>query len=125
MGQCVIQIARDRGIHSINIIRDRCNPKSLIEISVLLWFSTLCLPSTIFAHTCTYAGIVFLSTQLSSKRKFLLKFLVSFIILASYRPGSDEAKEKLRKLGADEIFTESQLEVKNVKGLLVSFLNTL
>ncbi|XP_031111354.1 enoyl-[acyl-carrier-protein] reductase, mitochondrial [Ipomoea triloba] len=36
------------------------------------------------------------------------------------RPGSDEAKEKLIKLGADEVFTESQLEVKNVKTLLGS-----
>uniref|UniRef100_A0A1D1YPM3 Enoyl-[acyl-carrier-protein] reductase, mitochondrial n=1 Tax=Anthurium amnicola TaxID=1678845 RepID=A0A1D1YPM3_9ARAE len=34
------------------------------------------------------------------------------------RPGSEEVKEKLKNLGADEVFTESQLEVKNVKGLL-------
>ncbi|MFS8003206.1 putative trans-2-enoyl-CoA reductase (NADPH) [Helianthus anomalus] len=33
-------------------------------------------------------------------------------------PGSDEAKEKLKKLGADEVYTESQLDVKNVKSLL-------
>lgn len=26
VGQCIIQLARDRGIHSINIIRDRCFP---------------------------------------------------------------------------------------------------
>ncbi|KAH9700945.1 Enoyl-(acyl-carrier-protein) reductase [Citrus sinensis] len=58
VGQCIIQIARHRGIHSINIIRDRA--------------------------------------------------------------GSDEAKEKLKGLGADEVFTESQLEVKNVKGLLAN-----
>lgn len=58
VGQCVIQIARDRGIHSINVIRDR--------------------------------------------------------------PGSDEVKEKLAKLGADEVFTESQLGLKNVKGLLAN-----
>ncbi|XP_044505771.1 enoyl-[acyl-carrier-protein] reductase, mitochondrial-like [Mangifera indica] len=58
VGQCIIQIAKFRGIHSINIIRDR--------------------------------------------------------------PGSDEAKEKLKKLGADEVFTESQLEVKNVKSLLAN-----
>lgn len=38
---------------------------------------------------------------------------------AWFRAGSDEAKEKLKGLGADEVFTESQLEVKNVKGLLV------
>ncbi|KAE8680499.1 putative trans-2-enoyl-CoA reductase [Hibiscus syriacus] len=56
VGQCVIQLARYRGIHSINIIRDRA--------------------------------------------------------------GSDEVKEKLKALGADEVFTESQLEVKNVKSLL-------
>ncbi|XP_052190572.1 enoyl-[acyl-carrier-protein] reductase, mitochondrial isoform X2 [Diospyros lotus] len=56
VGQCVIQLARERGIHSINIIRDRA--------------------------------------------------------------GSDEVKEKLKKLGADEVYTESQLEVKNVKVLL-------
>ncbi|TXG73946.1 hypothetical protein EZV62_002525 [Acer yangbiense] len=58
VGQCIIQIARFRGIHSINIIRDRA--------------------------------------------------------------GSDEAKEKLKKIGADEVFTESQLEVKNVKSLLTN-----
>ncbi|KAJ0084783.1 hypothetical protein Patl1_30803 [Pistacia atlantica] len=58
VGQCIIQIAKFRGIHSINIIRDR--------------------------------------------------------------PGSDEAKEKLKNIGADEVFTESQLEVKNVKGLLAN-----
>lgn len=58
VGQCIIQLARIRGIHSINIIRDRV--------------------------------------------------------------GSDEVKEKLKGLGADEVFTESQLEVKNVKGLLAN-----
>ncbi|KAF3627218.1 putative trans-2-enoyl-CoA reductase, mitochondrial [Capsicum annuum] len=56
VGQCVIQLARLRGIHSINIIRDRV--------------------------------------------------------------GSDEAKENLKQLGADEVYTESQLDVKNVRGLL-------
>ncbi|GER42003.1 zinc binding dehydrogenase [Striga asiatica] len=56
VGQCIIQLARLRGVHSINIIRDR--------------------------------------------------------------EGSDEAKQKLKKLGADEVFTEKQLEVKNVKSLL-------
>ncbi|KAJ8631461.1 hypothetical protein MRB53_024784 [Persea americana] len=56
VGQCIIQLARIRGIHSINIIRDRV--------------------------------------------------------------GSEEVKEKLKKLGADAVYTESQLEVKNVKGLL-------
>ena len=40
------------------------------------------------------------------------------------RTGSDEAKEKLRKLGADEVYTESQLDVKNVKSLLVYLLIT-
>ncbi|KAK7832917.1 enoyl-[acyl-carrier-protein] reductase [Quercus suber] len=58
VGQCIIQLAQYRGIHSINIIRDRA--------------------------------------------------------------GSDEVKEKLKNLGADEVFTESQLEVKNVKGLLTN-----
>ncbi|KAK4492013.1 hypothetical protein RD792_002801 [Penstemon davidsonii] len=58
VGQCIIQLARVRGIHTINIIRDRV--------------------------------------------------------------GSDEVKEKLKKLGADEVFTESQLEVKNVKSLLAN-----
>ncbi|RZB84097.1 Enoyl-[acyl-carrier-protein] reductase, mitochondrial isoform B [Glycine soja] len=56
VGQCVIQIAKSRGIHNINIIRDR--------------------------------------------------------------PGVDEVKERLKNLGADEVFTESELEVKNVKSLL-------
>ncbi|KAG5253635.1 hypothetical protein OIU78_019145 [Salix suchowensis] len=58
VGQCIIQLARLRGIHSINIIRDRA--------------------------------------------------------------GSDEAKEMLKRLGADEVFTESQLEVKNIKDLLTN-----
>ncbi|KAI4368798.1 hypothetical protein MLD38_017312 [Melastoma candidum] len=56
VGRCVIQIAKARGIKTVNIMRDR--------------------------------------------------------------PGSDEAKEQLKGLGADEVFTESQLEVKNVKSLL-------
>uniref|UniRef100_UPI001CB89F12 enoyl-[acyl-carrier-protein] reductase, mitochondrial n=1 Tax=Erigeron canadensis TaxID=72917 RepID=UPI001CB89F12 len=58
VGQCVIQLAKLRGIHTINIIRDRA--------------------------------------------------------------GSDDAKEKLKKLGADEVYTESQLDVKNIKSLLGS-----
>ncbi|GAV71380.1 ADH_zinc_N domain-containing protein/ADH_N domain-containing protein [Cephalotus follicularis] len=58
VGQCIIQLARLRGIHSINIIRDRA--------------------------------------------------------------GSDEVEEKLKKLGADEVFTESQLDVKNVKSVLAT-----
>lgn len=57
VGQCVIQLARVRGIHSINIIRDK--------------------------------------------------------------PGSDEVKERLMKLGADKVFTEKELDVKRVKNLLV------
>lgn len=56
VGQCVIQLAKSRGIHNINIIRDR--------------------------------------------------------------PGVGEVKERLKDLGADEVFTESELEVKNVKSLL-------
>ncbi|CAL4996022.1 unnamed protein product [Urochloa decumbens] len=56
VGQCVIQLAKVHGIHTINVIRDR--------------------------------------------------------------PGSEEAKDKLKQLGADEVFTESQLDMKNVKSLL-------
>ncbi|KAK7261411.1 hypothetical protein RIF29_27721 [Crotalaria pallida] len=56
VGQCVIQIAKSRGIRNINIIRDRA--------------------------------------------------------------GVDEVKESLKDLGADEVFTEKELEVKNVKSLL-------
>ncbi|KAK6935966.1 Alcohol dehydrogenase-like, C-terminal [Dillenia turbinata] len=56
VGQCIIQLAQVRGIHSINIIRDRA--------------------------------------------------------------GSEDVKEHLKRLGADEVFTESQLEIKNVKSLL-------
>ncbi|PWA36486.1 polyketide synthase, enoylreductase family protein [Artemisia annua] len=58
VGQCVIQLAKLRGIHTINIIRDRT--------------------------------------------------------------GSDKAKEKLKNLGADEVYTESQIDVKNVKSLLAN-----
>ncbi|XP_057548911.1 enoyl-[acyl-carrier-protein] reductase, mitochondrial isoform X1 [Amaranthus tricolor] len=56
VGQCVIQLARTQGVHSINIIRDRA--------------------------------------------------------------GADKVKERLKYLGADEVFTESQLVVKNVKDML-------
>ncbi|KAL6566669.1 hypothetical protein OROMI_015073 [Orobanche minor] len=67
VGQCIIQLARIRGIHSINVIRDR----------------------------------------------------QSFhIIKSTLRAGSDEVKQKLKKLGADEVFTQNQLEVKNLKSLL-------
>ncbi|KAK8447104.1 hypothetical protein SEVIR_8G020425v4 [Setaria viridis] len=59
VGQCVIQLAKVHGIHTINIIRDR--------------------------------------------------------------PGSEEAKGKLKQLGADEVFTESQLDMKNLKSLLGAF----
>uniref|UniRef100_A0A699IF63 enoyl-[acyl-carrier-protein] reductase n=1 Tax=Tanacetum cinerariifolium TaxID=118510 RepID=A0A699IF63_TANCI len=56
VGQCVIQLAKLRGIYTVNIIRDR--------------------------------------------------------------PGSKEVKEKLKNLGADKVYTESQLELKNVKSVL-------
>uniref|UniRef100_M1CV84 Trans-2-enoyl CoA reductase n=1 Tax=Solanum tuberosum TaxID=4113 RepID=M1CV84_SOLTU len=56
LGQCVIQLARMRGIHSINIIRDK--------------------------------------------------------------PESDKIEEKLIQLGANKVFTESELEVKGVKNPL-------
>ncbi|KAM0953248.1 putative trans-2-enoyl-CoA reductase (NADPH) [Dioscorea sansibarensis] len=56
VGQCIVQLAKIRGVQSINLIRER--------------------------------------------------------------PGSEELKEKLKKLGANEVFTENQLEVKNVKSLL-------
>uniref|UniRef100_A0A1U7V3N4 enoyl-[acyl-carrier-protein] reductase n=1 Tax=Nicotiana sylvestris TaxID=4096 RepID=A0A1U7V3N4_NICSY len=55
-GQCIIQLARLRGIHSINIIRDK--------------------------------------------------------------PGSDEVKERLMKLGPDKVFTEKELDVKRAKMFL-------
>ncbi|KAF5184356.1 Enoyl-[acyl-carrier-protein] reductase protein [Thalictrum thalictroides] len=56
VGQCVIQLAKIQGIHSINIIRDRVE--------------------------------------------------------------SEEVKERLKKLGADEVFTEGELGAKNIKALL-------
>ncbi|KAK9169027.1 hypothetical protein Syun_001167 [Stephania yunnanensis] len=56
VGQCIIQLAQIRGLHSINVIRDRTE--------------------------------------------------------------AEEVRENLKKLGADEVYTESQLEVKNVKGFL-------
>lgn len=58
VGQCIIQLAKIRGIHSINIIRDRA--------------------------------------------------------------GSDEVSKQLKELGADEVFTESELGMKNVKDLLAN-----
>lgn len=63
----------------------------------------------------------------SSDGFFIINVLMQFLpadlhlqISSSFRVGSDEAKEMLKRLGADEVFTESQLEVKNIKGLLVS-----
>ncbi|KAJ0788038.1 putative trans-2-enoyl-CoA reductase (NADPH) [Helianthus annuus] len=52
--------------------------------------------------------------------KSFLKFTFSKVSLTDpyLKPGSDEAKEKLNKLGADEVYTESQLDEKNVKSLL-------
>ena len=53
----------------------------------------------------------------------LMQFLPAGLHLqstSSFRAGSDEAKEMLKRLGADEVFTESQLEVKNIKDVLVS-----
>ncbi|KAF0889856.1 hypothetical protein E2562_033245 [Oryza meyeriana var. granulata] len=58
VGQCVIQLAKLHGLHTINIIRDR--------------------------------------------------------------PGSEEVKNKLKQLGADQVFTESQLDIKNIKSLLLT-----
>ncbi|XP_042428539.1 enoyl-[acyl-carrier-protein] reductase, mitochondrial-like [Zingiber officinale] len=55
VGQSIIQLAKNQGIHSVNILRDRA--------------------------------------------------------------GSEEVKEKLKNLGADKVYTESQLEVKNLKNL--------
>lgn len=55
----------------------------------------------------------------SSKRNLIWVILILLSASSCYRAGSDEAKEKLKGLGADEVFTESELEVKNVKGLLV------
>jgi NADPH:quinone reductase-like Zn-dependent oxidoreductase len=34
VGQCIIQLAQYRGIHSINIIRDRCLSKILAQSSL-------------------------------------------------------------------------------------------
>lgn len=43
-----------------------------------------------------------------------------FAIFSCFRAGSNEVKEHLKALGADKVFTENELEVKNVKSLLVS-----
>ncbi|KAH9612732.1 hypothetical protein KSS87_012599 [Heliosperma pusillum] len=43
---------------------------------------------------------------------------VHSINLIRDRPGADEVKENLKKLGADQVFAESQLNLKNVKELL-------
>ncbi|KAJ0987702.1 hypothetical protein J5N97_006058 [Dioscorea zingiberensis] len=43
---------------------------------------------------------------------------VQSINIIRERPGSEELREKLKKLGANEVFTENQLEVKNLKSLL-------
>lgn len=61
---------------------------------------------------------------LPSKEIYVGNLILVCLPFSSYRVGSDEVKAKLKGLGADEVFTESQLEVKNVKGLLVSHLLT-
>lgn len=70
--------------------------------------------------------------QFASSRRRYFKFASSrnvpdpYLLCSScYRAGSDEVREILKKLGADEVFTESELQVKNVKGLLVSFIAVL
>ena len=35
VGQCVIQIAKSRGIHNINIIRDRCSWEGSLLVLLL------------------------------------------------------------------------------------------
>lgn len=60
----------------------------------------------------------FLKFLLPQKENFPKSYF-SFPLSAFSRAGSDEVKEKLKKLGADEVFTESELQVKDVKGLLV------
>lgn len=64
------------------------------------------------------ARISFLKFLLPQKEIFPKSYL-SFPLSAFSRAGSDEVKEKLKKLGADEVFTESELQVKDVKGVLV------
>ncbi|CAL5387135.1 unnamed protein product [Camellia sinensis] len=86
VGQCIIQLARNRGICCINIIRDRTGDLPLI-----------------------------VHVNLVSAEQIMTEIACIY-----YRAGSDEAKEKLKKLGADEVHTESQLEVKNVKALLAN-----
>ncbi|KAI3919395.1 hypothetical protein MKW92_011847 [Papaver armeniacum] len=44
--------------------------------------------------------------------------IVGQCVIQLSKAGSDDVKERLKKLGADEVYTESQLQVKNVKGLL-------
>lgn len=57
--------------------------------------------------------------QLASSMKRVVQAVVLHCKIYCIRPGSDEVKQKLKKLGVDEVFTENQLEVKNVKSLLV------
>lgn len=126
MGQCIIQIARDRGVHSINIVRDRCNLEPMFQISNLLSSYTFMFAGHYFSMHMYLSRIVFSRTQLCQAKKVfteILCLIYHFPLL--HRPGSDEAKGKLRKLGADKVFIESQLKVKNVKGLLISSLKTL
>lgn len=64
VGQCIIQLARHRGIHSINIIRDRCcfssKPFSvtfLVYLSIVCLF--LCILSMPFLHLCSVSVVAF------------------------------------------------------------------
>lgn len=66
--------------------------------------------------------IVFI--QLASSVKCAMLTVNSHYNIFDIRPGSDEVKQRLKKLGASEVFTENQLEVKNVKSLLVLLTNS-
>ncbi|KAJ6947997.1 hypothetical protein NC651_002376 [Populus alba x Populus x berolinensis] len=64
VGQCIIQLARLRGIHSINIIRDRCcfssKPFSdtfLVYLSIVCLF--LCTFSMPLLHLCSVSVVAF------------------------------------------------------------------
>lgn len=80
----------------------------------------LCMSSSVLKNYIIkgLARISFLKFLFQQKENFPKSYF-SFPLSAFYRAGSDEVKEKLKKLGADEVFTESELQVKDVKGLLV------
>ncbi|KAF9598470.1 hypothetical protein IFM89_027904 [Coptis chinensis] len=125
VGQCVIQLANIHGIHNINIIRDRRRRKYIACESAMLdnmakvgndeenRILVVAAAETHEYPALSIAYSVFEATSCGMKGVICVKLHNSL-----FWAGSEEVKERLKQLGANEVFTESQLGVKNIKSLL-------